>query len=226
MKGTSNLIILLTLVLVVSLAMVLGLILLLLAELYCSPFLQRRRNRRRQFTTPNATTTGDNPSIHSHAHSHSHSTLDSFLYPADASYDIEKQPTQTNSPENQDSGGAQCQDKMEIRNGSPLVYISNPVFDGESRSGKMMEDDDTPFETPDSSPSRLGTEESSGDDEREEISSKVVITPPLTPMKKLPAEAVSVCLKDVRSLGTSGSDTNSNNGASSSPLTPCTSPSL
>ncbi|CAI9285929.1 unnamed protein product [Lactuca saligna] len=226
MKGTSNLIILLTLVLVVSLAMVLGLILLLLAELYCSPFLQLHRNRRRQFTTPNATTTVDNPSIHSHAHSHSHSTLDSFLYPADASYDIETQPTQTHSPENQDSGGAQRQDKMEIRNGSPLVYISNPVFDGERRRGKTMEDDDTPFETPDSSPSRLGTEESSGDDEREEISSKVVVTPPLTPMKKLPAEAVSVCLKDVRSLGTSGSDTNSNNGASSSPLTPCTSPSL
>ncbi|KAL4589652.1 hypothetical protein LXL04_002560 [Taraxacum kok-saghyz] len=225
MEGTSNLIILLTLVLVVSLAMVLGLVLLLLAELYCSPLLllHRRRCRRRHVPTPNATNTGDNPSTHSL--SHSQSPIGSFRC-TDPNPDLEKQLPTTQSPENQDSGG-----KVQIRNGSPLVYISNPVYDGESRRGKPMEDDDTPFETPDSSPSRLETEdESSGDDEKEVIiSSEVVdtLTPPLTPMKKLPAGAVSVCMKDVRSLGTyCCSDTNSNNGASSSSLTTCPSHSL
>ncbi|KAI3524593.1 hypothetical protein L1887_03252 [Cichorium endivia] len=210
---------LLNLALVVSLAMVLGSILLLVAALYCSPLLRRRRNRHHQDGTPNATTTGDHLSIHSQSH------LGSFLYPEDASDDIEKQLTQTQLPENHETARTEHQDKVEIRNGPPLVYISNPVFDGESRRGSRVEDDCTPFETPDTSPSRLETEEFSDDDEREEISSKIVVTPPLTPMKKLPAEAVSVCLKDVQSLRPSGSDTNSNNGASSSSsLTPCISP--
>ncbi|KAL8189666.1 hypothetical protein R6Q57_029232 [Mikania cordata] len=148
--------------------------------------------------TPDVTTAGNNSSTH-------HPSIpDSHITHADPSNDIEKQLLQ--SPENQESGETQ------------LVYISNPIY-GEGNG--------TPFETPESSPSRLETEISSSDDEREEVSTKVVVTPPLTPMKKLPTEARSVCLKDVRSLGMSESDTNSNNGVSSScSLTPCTSPSL
>ncbi|GKC38034.1 hypothetical protein Tco_1050418, partial [Tanacetum coccineum] len=62
-----------------------------------------------------------------------------------------------------------------------LFYISNPVFeDGENGRRKMGA---TPFETPETSPSRLETE---GDDDDEIMS----VTPPLTPMKKLPAAVV------------------------------------
>ncbi|KAI3775507.1 hypothetical protein L1987_50086 [Smallanthus sonchifolius] len=220
MKATSYLIMWLTLFLVVVLAMVLGLVILLLAEFYCSPLLRRHR-RRRQLTTPNTNTATAADTTGNNSTTHSPSALDSHTDPLT---DIEKQLLE--SPENQETGGTQRQDIVDMQNGclsdsvngSSLIYISNPIYgDGNG----------TPFETPGSSPSRLETEDSS-DDEREEVLSKVVVTPPLTPMKKLPAEACSVCMKDVRSLGTSESDTNSNNGVSSScSLTdPCTSPSL
>ncbi|KAJ9167804.1 hypothetical protein P3X46_019397 [Hevea brasiliensis] len=113
-------------------------------------------------------------------------------------------------------------------NGEPFVYISNPIYDNDASRASRVE---TPFETPDSSPSRLETgASSSGDEEiaRRSPSSPHSLpgTPPLTPMKKLPAEACSVSLRDARSLGTSGSDSVSNNGlSSSSSVSPCTSPS-
>ncbi|KAK3041672.1 hypothetical protein RJ639_001482, partial [Escallonia herrerae] len=98
-----------------------------------------------------------------------------------------------------------------------LVYISNPIYDNEDGRPSRAE---TPFETPDTSPSRLETGGSSGDEDRDQsIPSSppsLPTTPPLTPMKKLPTEACSVSLRDARSLGTSGSDSNSNNGRSSS----------
>ncbi|GMI97718.1 hypothetical protein HRI_003441100 [Hibiscus trionum] len=105
-----------------------------------------------------------------------------------------------------------------------LVYISNPIYDNDAAP-------DTPFETPDTSPSRLENGGSSGEEEEEDkgcfgIYSPPPFTPPLSPIKKLPAQAVSVPLRDVGSLATSASDSNCNNGVSSSSSTsPCTSPS-
>ncbi|KAK2451813.1 hypothetical protein QL285_010830 [Trifolium repens] len=115
-----------------------------------------------------------------------------------------------------------------------LVYISNPIYENEEEKESGLELD-TPFETPDSSPSHLKKSDSSSDDVEDEIQVEVEVdspcyTPPLTPMKKLDAEACSVSLRDVRSLGTTnGSDSiisRSVNGlSSSSSVSPSTSPS-
>ncbi|KAF9662514.1 hypothetical protein SADUNF_Sadunf18G0061100 [Salix dunnii] len=119
-----------------------------------------------------------------------------------------------------------CNDKECAGCGEHFVYISNPIYDNDASRPSRA---DTPYETPDSSPSRLEIDGSSSGEE--EIASPpaplpVPVTPPLTPMKKLPAEACSVSLRDARSLGTSGSDSVSNNGLSSSSSgSPCTSPS-
>ncbi|KAL6984808.1 hypothetical protein U1Q18_018189 [Sarracenia purpurea var. burkii] len=118
--------------------------------------------------------------------------------------------------------------------GEHFVYISNPIYDNDAGRPTSGIGTDTPFETPDTSPSRLETGGSSGDMSKMEqyspssscSSSLPNLTPPLTPMKKLPAEACSVSLRDGRSLATSGSDSNSNNDVSSSSSgSPCTSPS-
>ncbi|XP_010249756.1 PREDICTED: uncharacterized protein LOC104592228 [Nelumbo nucifera] len=111
--------------------------------------------------------------------------------------------------------------------GENFVYISNPIYDNDACRPDGV---GTPFETPDTSPSRLEADGSSGEDDKAEPSpsspSPLPMTPPLTPMKKLPAEACSVSLRDVRSLGTSGSGSDTNNGPSSSSSgSPCTSPS-
>ncbi|XP_024979787.1 putative protein TPRXL [Cynara cardunculus var. scolymus] len=236
MKAASNLIMWLAMVLLVSLAMVLGLVLLLLAELYCSPLISRCCCHHHLQPT---TTTGNDSDGHSQSHSDaSPSPLHSLTTPTDTSDDIEKQLHQP--PENQDSGRTQHQDKSgqgkvatgkrcsgDSVNGCSIVYISNPIFDDENGRGSTVagdddDDDKTPFETPDTSPSRLETEDSSGD---EEISSSRT---PLTPMKKLPAGACTVAQKDGgRLMGAWGSDTNSKNDvSSSSSSTPSTSPSL
>nr|XP_043626064.1 uncharacterized protein LOC122597549 [Erigeron canadensis] len=168
MKATSNLIIWLALALLVSLGMVLGLVLLLLGELYCSPFVRRLLGR--EHASP-----PDNTTIAAAA-----------LTTED---DIEKEVPR--SPENQETLGMTPQQNIvEIQKGrlrhlgntSTMVCISNPIYD-DDEYGRMgtrgdIDDNGTPFETPDSSPSRLGTEESFGD-QKEEISSKVVITPPM-----------------------------------------------
>lgn len=68
----------------------------------------------------------------------------------------------------------------------------------------------TPFETPESSPSRLETGDSSSSSSSGEEDDNV--TPTLTPMKDLPEKACSVSLKDnARSLESSASESNSNN---------------
>ncbi|KAM7509504.1 hypothetical protein LguiA_019957 [Lonicera macranthoides] len=89
-----------------------------------------------------------------------------------------------------------------------LVYISNPIYDNEA---------DTPFETPDTSPSRLGGEGSSGEEG----------SPAVTPMKKLPADGCSVSLRDLGTSGSEDSNYSKNGGYSSSSASgsPCTSPS-
>ncbi|KAK1377582.1 Endochitinase A [Heracleum sosnowskyi] len=101
-----------------------------------------------------------------------------------------------------------------------LVYISNPVYDNAVNQTSLA---DTPFGTPDSSPSRLEISGSSSEDD--DGGTTFPITPPLTPMKKLPVEACSVPLRDARSLGTTASYSNSNDGdlSSSSSGSPSTS---
>ncbi|CAN6540939.1 unnamed protein product [Malus baccata var. baccata] len=124
------------------------------------------------------------------------------------------------------SHGANCNEKAGGGSGGGaaehFVYISNPIY-GNEAIGRAS-GTNTPFQTPDMSPSRMemggSSSSSSGDEEVAQPTpsgpSNPITTPPLTPMKKLPAEACSVSLRDARSLGTSGSDSNSNNGLSSS----------
>ncbi|KAJ0745442.1 hypothetical protein HanPI659440_Chr10g0398681 [Helianthus annuus] len=201
MKNTSYIIMWLTIFLVLILAMVLALVLLLLAELYCSPLIHRHRRRQLNLpTTTAATTTGNNSLTHSPQHTHV----------SDPLHDTEKQLPDQSLPETQHTVQKGC-GLTDSVNGCSLIYISNPIYGGDGNG--------TPFETPDSSPSRLETEDcsSSGDDEKEEVSSNVVGT--MMEKKK------KVCVKDVGLLGTSGSD-NTNGVSSCSLTTPCTSPSL
>ncbi|CAN6699535.1 unnamed protein product [Malus baccata var. baccata] len=313
MKGTSKVIMGATLVMVVSLAIVLGLILVLLAELYCSLFLSRRQHKTTSSsntaasaddsaaaTIAAATAASDQPSTQQHQESRDHPTglplgsflgilraPRSFLFPPavtskeEDNADIKKQHSQLlhqvfDIPvRNQDilpnasprhigvimsspspsisfvtspqptpehkittSPRANCNEKAGADGGcgggaaEHFVYISNPIYDNEAM--KRASGANTPFETPDTSPSRLemggSSSSSSGEEEVAQPTpsgpSSPTTTPPLTPMKKLPAEACSVSLRDARSLGTSGSDSNSNNGLSSSSSgSPCTSPS-
>lgn len=266
MKGTSKVIMGATLVMVVSLAIVLGLILVLLAELYCSLLLRRRQLRNSTHSdTPTATvttsTTATNPSsssqpLHSKDESSTppHSTSfyaqgviqapRSLLFPAVSAIEdesetkklhcqlqhiIDVQTQESNTSPRQiglvssSSPPTPCNDKASGC-GEHFVYISNPIYDNDALPSGV--EDSTPFETPDTSPSRLEMGSTSGDDEEVPQPSSPN-TPPLTPMKKLPAEACSVSLRNARSFGTSGSDSNScNNGRSSSSSgSPCTSPS-
>uniref|UniRef100_A0A5B6YIL6 Uncharacterized protein n=1 Tax=Davidia involucrata TaxID=16924 RepID=A0A5B6YIL6_DAVIN len=284
MKGTSKVIMGATLIMVVSLAIVLGLVLVLLAELYCSLLLRRRQLRTTTSSTTAAaaaiaatTTTTDSSSQPQQPQDQSSAVAPPFsnfyaqgvlraprslLFPAvsnkEEKVDIEKQYSQfyqilesqtqepnstphriglvTPSPPSPSLPQPIQKVSLQVGNdgvcgsgggGLHFVCISNPIYDNEV--GRPSRED-TPYETPDSSPSRLEMGGSSGEDDKDQSSpsspSSLPITPPLTPMKKLPAEACSVSLRDARSLATSGSDSNSNNGISStSSGSPCTSPS-
>ena len=289
MKGTSKVIMGATLVMVVSLAVVLGLILVLLAELYCSLLLRRRQLRNTNSATiptafQTATTRANvSPSQALHPQEQSppslfsgiyaHGVLQapkSFFFPEAASNEgggdpkqqlselshiiqIQTQefnasphqigllsgsspPTKLKSkiptksiqaaPHEDSTSSTVCLDKS-CSGGEHLMYISNPIY--ENDDGSKPSGSNTPFETPGTSPSRLERSGSSGDDEVAQPQASTqspAYTPPLTPMKKLPAEASSVSLRDARSLGTSGSDSYGNNGLSSSSSgSPCTSPS-
>ncbi|OAY53738.1 uncharacterized protein LOC110610983 [Manihot esculenta] len=273
MKGASKVIMGATLVMVVSLAIVLGLILVLLAELYCTLLLRRRQlgitssSATITATTNTTSTTANTSSPQPLNQSHSPHTAyyapgvlqapRSLCFPTVSCKENEASETKKESSQlhhilevhTQESNTSPpstnlpisshqireipiqiiCSNDNEkacVGSKQSFVYISNPIYDND---GSV----ETPFETPDSSPSRLETIGSSSGDEEEiaqPLSSSTPHSlsgsPPLTPMKKLPAEASSVSLRDARSLGTSGSDSVSNNGISSSSSgTPCTSPS-
>ncbi|KAG6658480.1 uncharacterized protein LOC122308295 [Carya illinoinensis] len=282
MRGTSKVIMGATLVMLVSLAIVLGLILVLLAELYCSLLLRRRQlrtttsgaatvtvNSTRATTNASSSPSSlpkDQSSPSPHSSFYAQGVLQaprSLLFPAispkeDNAEETKKQHSQLHHVidfQLQESGTSPRQIGLVLSTSSPptpltpiqqvhiqgagngshdkagafekhFVYISNPIYDENAGPSRV----DTPFETPDTSPSRLETDGSSGDDKEVPQSSACNPsspgTPPLTPMKKLPAEACSISLRDARPLGTSGSDSNSKDGLSSSSSgSPCTSPS-
>ncbi|XP_021277191.1 uncharacterized protein LOC110411383 [Herrania umbratica] len=303
MKGASKVIMGATLVMVVSLAIVLGLIVVLLAELYCSLLLRRRQLKESTSdatisntatataaASPTNTTSSRSPQGHNQDHQ-STSPLSSFYaqgvlhaprnflfpsLPCKQKKKLEKEnhltllhqvlevhPQESNTSSQQigilsstspttsfattsprpvqeisvqvGTGSTTITTCKEKACGAPraenFVYISNPIYDNDAAGRPIRAD--TPFETPDTSPSRLESSGSSGDDDEKAQPSDPVrvlysppMTPPLSPMKKLPAQACSVSLRDARSLGTSASDSNSNNGLSSSSSgSPCTSPS-
>lgn len=245
MKGSSKIIMGATLTMLLSLAIVLALVLLLLAQLYCSLLLRRRHLRKTPTTTTSAA--APHPQPHPTAPTLStfyaqgvlHAPRN-FLFPAvfhntSNNPDLEtqnyselpKKPHEVGlmfsstppspaaafvpmaSPKlvhGEDGGGAGRED---------CVYICNPIYDLEANNVACGAVDDTPFETPDSSPSRLsGSDDNGGQSACCSPASSVA----LTPMKKLPAKACSVSLKDASSLGTSRSDSiiSNNDGASSS----------
>ncbi|KAM7258382.1 hypothetical protein ACFE04_014123 [Oxalis oulophora] len=274
MKGSSKVIMGATLVMVVSLAIVLGLILVLLAELYCSLLLRRRRLRVPAAAgggggasdTPTPTTTTNSSSSFSSALQSTNSPLCTthlgvlhppppqryLLFPhLSCKDDMETKKTlhsqllhqmltesspraigvlsSTHSSPLQEisiniTTSPSCNNKVVCdHQESSFMYISNPIYDNNNNGA-----DHTPFETPDTSPSRLETEETSSssdiEDDQPLKSLRIIITPPLTPMKKLPAEASSVSMGDGKSLN---SDSASINGgvSSSSSGSPSTSPS-
>ncbi|KAG8376008.1 hypothetical protein BUALT_Bualt09G0018300 [Buddleja alternifolia] len=209
-----------TVVMVATVAIILGLVLVLLAELYCSLLLRRcPHHPRKSSSTP--TNAAQLPNL-----SPTPSTLSpfyapgvvraprSFLFPAPPQNlgDLEKQTLPQEASDHHQDG----------TNMEHLIYICNPIYvDGDDEAIIMVnniDEVDTPYEneTPDTySPSRLDNN-----------------SPPLTPMKKLlPAEGPSsVSLRDARSICCSTSDSNSNddheNGiSSSSSASPRTSPS-
>uniref|UniRef100_A0A9I9DXC2 Uncharacterized protein n=1 Tax=Cucumis melo TaxID=3656 RepID=A0A9I9DXC2_CUCME len=236
MQGTSKVILGATLIMVVSLAIVLGLILVLLAELYCSLLLRRRRLRVAPPTTTSSNLSGDPvatatnisqslPSAPRGDNNRSAISLSSlYAHGVLTSPDVSILKACAQSKL---SPAIACNDSSS--NGSDhFMYISNPIYDNDAI--RPSRGDNTPFETPSSSPSRLERCSSSEEDEIVASPSSTIHslpnTPPLTPMKKLPAEACSVTLRDARSLGNSGSDSNTHNGLSSSSSgSPCTSPS-
>ncbi|XP_072980356.1 uncharacterized protein [Typha angustifolia] len=88
-----------------------------------------------------------------------------------------------------------------------FVYISNPVYDGVNGGG---DDDTTPFETPETSPSHLGLGEEEEDSDQ---------SPPLTVMKKL-----APVRRNAYGTSVSAAETNQASSSSSS-NTLCFSPS-
>nr|KYP61612.1 hypothetical protein KK1_016108 [Cajanus cajan] len=244
MKGTSKVIMGATLVMVVTLAVVLVLIFVLLAELYCS-LLHRRRhlqNSNSNNTIP-ATTTTQPTTARANASSPSHTTSHpqqqsppfrsiyaqgvlqaprSILLPAISCKEDKAGPRKHYSELHQ-----VVQIQIQPRESNSIASPSPPPSFVSIAPSKPNHQHPLPMgKNPYTSPSRLEKVGSSEEDEATPcVTHSPPYTPPLTPMKKLPAEACSVSLRGARSLGTSCSDSRSNNGLSSSSGSPCTSPS-
>ncbi|XP_019191697.1 PREDICTED: uncharacterized protein LOC109186225 [Ipomoea nil] len=235
-----------TLTMLLSLAIVLGLVLLLLAQLYCSLLLRRRHLRKptTTATTASAAQLANHPTAPTLSTFYAQGVLHAprnFLFPAVFNnLDLETQNSELPKKPHEvglmfSSTPPPCSPAAFIPMASPklvhggedggatvredCVYICNPIYDLEANMpcGAVV---DTPFETPDSSPSRL-----SGSDGGQSACCSPASSVALTPMKELPAKACSVSLKDASSLGTSRSDSISNNDAvsSSSSCSPSTS---
>ncbi|KAL0410670.1 UNVERIFIED_CONTAM: hypothetical protein Slati_3656700 [Sesamum latifolium] len=221
MKESSKVMMGAALLLAITVAIVLTLLLLLLADLYCSLLLRTRHHHHDHHHPPPTppTTAAHAPSLttfyaqgvlraprsflfptttpENHLHistnhysSALHSNHDPWL-PQEAAASSLPSATTTASTTSQEH----------------LIYICNPIYDGEEAIRMMSkEQDDTPFETPGTSPSRLEITSTLST-----TPSSPATTPPLTPMKKLPAEGSSVSLRDARSICTTPSDSNTNN---------------
>ncbi|KAL2929248.1 hypothetical protein RDABS01_034659 [Bienertia sinuspersici] len=282
MKGSSKVIMGATMAIVVILAIVLGLVLVLLAELYCSLLLRRRKlNAGKPEPLPEDPISQPQQPQQQLVPSplssfYAQGVLDaprSFLFPKlpskrEQNNDIEKpkhgklhQFLSVQSPQQIGLGSFSSPSlsvmpaikslqqptlnpeiKFEVEESKPeecvdeaccsgksenFMYISNPIYDNEVARPSHGA---TPFETPDSSPSHLDRSGSSSGGESEKANEKPEKSSPsslpLSPMTELPAKATSVALRDARSLETSGSESNTQIGRSSSSSdTPHTSPS-
>ncbi|CAA7051855.1 unnamed protein product [Microthlaspi erraticum] len=223
MNSSSKVIMAATMVMVVSLVMVLSLVLVLLAELYCSLLLGRRRRHSQTLpttTVPAAAATAtslaqtisttDDPSP-SNMDSLSHNPLTTgVLQTPNKTFYKTKTHFRHDSSLPASSPDLIREIQVPIDNDclDSFIYISNPMYSNEAASRPT-----TPFETPESSPSRLETGDSSASCSSGEEDSDIVedSTPTLTPMKDLPEKACSVSLKNMKSLETSPSESNGNN---------------
>lgn len=263
---------------VVILAIVLGLVLVLLAELYCSILLRRRKlkvgkpgsipenpisqpQQPQEQLVPSPLSSfyaqgvleaprsilfpklpskrehrAENDDIERPKHGKLHQFLNvrspqqiglgSFSSPSPSFMPVLKPLQQpTLKPEIKIEVNEGCVDNDSGKNEN-FMYISNPIYDNEVA---MLSRLATPFETPDSSPSQLDRSGSSGgEDERgnEYPETSFPSSLPLSPITELPDKAAPVALRDARSLDTSGSESNTQIGRSSSASdTPHTSPS-
>ncbi|KAM3321027.1 hypothetical protein P3S67_008229 [Capsicum chacoense] len=263
MKGsTSKIIMASILIMVVTLAIILGLVLVLLVEFFCS-FLLRRAQRSK--TPVNFETTSTTQLSPQNQRSKCATNFAIELPSADRQQEQSIAPITTNLSSFYAKGVLHAPrnylfptistkdhhyynfDDLEIVHANVIpypklvqcstsstsasatmdnqqfVYISNPMYDSDTIAL------DTPFETPNSSPSCLEIMCCSSEEEENCRISSISSTPSsvlLTPMKQLPAEACSISLGDVRSsLGTSRSGSINSNNSFSSSGTPCTSPS-
>ncbi|CAN7025742.1 unnamed protein product [Brassica rapa subsp. trilocularis] len=200
MNSSSKVIMAATMVMVVSLVMVLSLVLVLLAELYCSLLLGRRRRRNHSLTLPTTTiTAAANTTSLAQAISTANDPSPSNTNPLTTGV------LQTPNPFLITTNKTYLHHESSSLPASPapvdnFIYISNPMYSNDATSKPT-----TPFETPESSPSRLETGDSSSSSSGEEDNN---VTPTLTPMKDLPEKACSVSLTNARSLESSGSESN------------------
>ncbi|XP_047307633.1 uncharacterized protein LOC124911219 [Impatiens glandulifera] len=240
MASASKLIMVATVVMVISLAVIISLLLLLLADLYCSLLLNRRRQRHRRHlsTSVNRQSISSSPlqGLFSppqplRTHFYSQGVLQpprNLLFPSipagnlagAGGSDIESRhfqlvhflkPIQNDDEVPVSRSNEEVDEARELED---LVYISNPMYDNGGAAAAESEAAavDTPFETPETSPSNLGN--ISGEEDGNN-------TPPLTAIK-VPEKACSVSMKEGRFMVSSGSESMS---SSSSTGTPCTSPS-
>lgn len=219
---------------VVTLAIILGLLLVFLVEFFCSLLLARRQRSKTPVNFAITSTTQSPPSplecqsivpITS-SHSSFYAQLGvlhvprNYLFPKISTKDhhnfddIEIVQNVSYPKLVHEAQSHQCSTSSTTIE-EPFMYISNPIYDN------TKIEHDTPFETPDTSPSCLELIiDSSSEGEEENCGISTCSSTPssvlLTPMKKLPIEACSISLR-------SGS-INSNNSTSSSG-SPCTSPS-
>ncbi|KAL0737771.1 hypothetical protein Bca4012_013981 [Brassica carinata] len=214
MNSSSKVIMAATMVMVVSLVMVLSLVLVLLAELYCSLLLGRRSRRsHHSLTLPTTTIT---PAAATTTTSLAHAISTTNDHPSPSNTDLSTNPLTTGVIQTPKPFLVTNKTYLHHRESSSLpaspvpssvdnfIYISNPMYSNDAASKPT-----TPFETPESSPSRLETGDSSSSSGEEEND----VTPALTPMKDLPEKACSVSLQDnARSLESSGSESNNNDG--------------
>ncbi|KAK4415512.1 hypothetical protein Salat_2658600 [Sesamum alatum] len=237
MKESSKAIMGAALLMAITLSIVLTLLLLLLAELYCSLLLRRRRRhddhhpKTADLPTPVAATSADGSSLSSFYAQGVLRAPRSFLFPTTENH-LPISSTHHSSALYSTHNPWPAQEAASpplsaTTSQEQLVYICNPIYDGEEAMIRVMskEHDDTPFETPGTSPSRL---EIMSTLSSTPSSPTTATTPPLTPMKKLPAEGSSVSLRDARSICTTPSESNNTNNdgiSSSSSGSPCTSPS-